>query len=123
MRKSYKNKQKTPFLMKKARFTYTKDDNTKSTREILSPNFVKEATNKIKDFEKPEVKYLEGYQIDKNGLSEEEQKKYEEVLDDYVDWEKPTIEEFFSQEGLDSKRIQWRNFKKSGISELKVLED
>ena len=109
--------------MRKAQFTYKKEDGTASDKEFLNPTFVKEVSNKLKDFEKTEAKYLEGYQINREGLTEEEQKEYEELLDDYIDWEKPTVTEFFSKEGLDPKRIQWRNFKKEGITELKIIGD
>ena len=109
--------------MKKALFTYKKEDATVSNRELLSPIFVKESSNSIKDFEKPDVKYIQGYDFKKEGLSEEEQKKYLEALDEYLDWSKPSIKEFFETEGLDPKRMEFKTFKKPGVSELQILGD
>lgn len=109
--------------MRKAQFNYKKEDETISTREILNPIFVKESSNKLKDFEKLDVKYLEGYQINKEGLTEAEEKQYMEALEEYVDWTRPTVADFFSEQGLDPKRVEFKNFKKSGISELQIFGD
>lgn len=102
--------------MKKAQFTYTKEDGSTSKREILNPKFLKESYNYFSDFDKESVKYVQGYELDKTGLTEEQIKKYEEILSDYFELAIPTINEFFSENGLDPKKIQQKTFKKENIT-------
>ena len=110
--------------MKKAKFSYKKEDGTVSNREILNPVFVKESSNYLKTFEKEEVKYLEGYDLNVDGLTEEEIKKYENALEDYLDWSKPPIKQFLEEEFcLDPKRLIHKAFKKNNISDIQILED
>src|ERR1017187_4516807 len=104
--------------MRKAQFIYTKEEKsgeTPSNREILNPIFLKESANSLKDYNKVEVKYLQGYQLDKEGLTEDEQTKYIDTLESYINLQKPTMEEYFqSIGGLDHKKFQFKTFKKSG---------
>ena len=107
--------------MEKAKFTYTKEDGTTSNREILRPVFLKESSNSIKNYDKEDVKYVRGFELNKEGLSESDVEKYEEILEDYYDLAVPTIKEFFSEQGLDASKLMEKSFKKQGISEFKVL--
>jgi hypothetical protein len=107
--------------MEKAQFNYKKDDGTTSDRLLYRPAFLKESANYLKTLEKEEVKYVQGYEIDKQGLTEEQIKQYEEVLEDYFELANPTIQEWFSDSGLDSKRIKQKVFKKEGVTDFKML--
>jgi hypothetical protein len=49
--------------MEKAKFQYTKEDGSKTERQILNPTFLKESYNNYKDFEKNEVKYISGIEL------------------------------------------------------------
>ena len=108
-------------ITRKVSFSYTKDDGSISNREILEPKFLKESFNLYNDFEKENVKYIQGFEIKKEGLTEEENKKYEEVLRDYFDLTIPTMEEFFKENLLDYGRIQQKSFKKEKITNFNII--
>jgi hypothetical protein len=107
--------------MSKVSFTYKKEDGSVSERLILHPKFLKESYNNMNDFSKESVKYIQGYEVDKNGLSESEIRKYEEIIGDYFELVLPTLDEFIGEQGLDPKRIKSKAFKKEGISDFKTL--
>ena len=107
--------------MEKAKFIYKKDDGTTSNREILRPVFLKESTNSIKNFDKVDVKYVRGFELNKEGLNQSDIEKYEEILEDYYDLAIPTIQEYFKEQGLDASKLMEKSFKKQNISEFKVL--
>jgi|ERR1035437_5421391 hypothetical protein len=108
--------------MKIAKFTYKKEDNTESQRELYNAYFVKEATNTLKDFEKPDIKYIKGIEFKKEGLSEEEIKKYEDAIQDFYETA-PTLSEFLVKEGLDATRVSAdKTFKKTGVSGMLLTE-
>jgi len=107
--------------MEKASFIYKKDDGTLSNRELLRPVFLKESTNSIKNFDKDDVKYVRGFELNKDGLNESDIKKYEEILEDYYDLAIPTIQEYFKEQGLDASKLMEKSFKKQNISEFKVI--
>jgi len=108
--------------MEKAIFNYTKEGETTPTnRVLLKPAFLKEATNKLKDFEKIDVKYVRGIEFNKEGLTEEQVRQYEQALEDYED-ACPTLQEFLSEKGLDYSRLQEKSFKKEKISGFRLLE-
>jgi len=107
--------------MEKAKFTYIKDDGTTSERQILRPSFLKESTNSLKQFDKEDVKYVRGYELNQAGLSESEIEKYEEVLEDYYDLAIPTIQEYFKEQGLDASKLMEKSFKKNNIRDFKTL--
>ena len=107
--------------MKKAIFTYKKDDNTVSQRIVFKPTMLKESSNYLKDFENPNVKYLHGYEIDKKGMDSAQISLYEKIVDEYFDIQFPTLEQFIEQNGLDPKKIQHKSFKKEGIENLQLL--
>lgn len=107
--------------MEKAKFTYKKDDGTTSNRELLRPFFLKESTNAIKNFDKDDVKYVRGFELNKDGLKESDVAKYEEVLEDYYELATPTIQEYFKEQGLDPSKLQEKSFKKQNISNFQIL--
>lgn len=107
--------------MDKISFTYKKDDGSVSKRILVQPKFLKESHNYINDFTKENVKYVQGYEVDKAGLNELEAKKYEEIINDYFELAIPTLNDFISEQGLDPKRVMTKTFKKDGISDLNVL--
>lgn len=107
--------------MEKAIFTYKKDDGTTSNRELLKPIFLKESTNSLKNFDKEDVKYVRGFELNKTGLSDSDIEKYEEILEDYYDLAIPTIQDYFKEQGLDASKLMEKSFKKQNISEFKVL--
>jgi len=107
--------------MEKAIFTYKKEDGATSNRELLRPIFLKESSNSLKNFDKDDVKYVRGFELNKEGLTESDIKKYEEVLEDYYDLEVRTIQEYFKDQGLDASKIMEKSFKKQNISDFKVI--
>ena len=107
--------------MSKISFTYAKDDGTSSKRVILQPKFLKESSNYLKDFDKENVQYVQGYEIEKTGLTESEVKKYEEAINDYFDLVMPKMEDYFREQGIDPDKVKQKAFKKKGISDFKVL--
>jgi hypothetical protein len=107
--------------MEKAKFIYKKDDGSVTDREILRPIFLKESSNSIKNFDKDDVKYVRGFELNREGLSESDVKKYEEILEDYYDLGIPTIFEYFKEQGLDATKLSEKSFKKQNISNFQVL--
>jgi hypothetical protein len=107
--------------MEKAKFVYKKDDGSTSNRELLRPVFLKESTNSIKNYDKEDVKYVRGFELNKDGLNESDTSKYEEVLEDYYDLAIPTIQEYFKEQGLDASRLSEKSFKKQNISNFQIL--
>jgi hypothetical protein len=110
-------------IIKKVNFDYTKEDGEKSARTILAPKFLKESYNSMKDFDKDAVNYISGYEIDKEGLTEEEIKEYEECVLDYFTIVVPTLEDYLSDLKLDPKRVQRKAFKKEGIDNVSVIKE
>jgi hypothetical protein len=93
--------------MKKAKFEYLKEDGSKSERLIINPSFLKESFNSYKDFNKNDVKYLSGYEINPEGLSQEQLLAYENC-----------IKEYYSDKRIESEKckheiFQKRRYKKS----------
>jgi len=107
--------------MKKAIFTYKKDDGSIAQRVVFKPSMLKESSNALKDFENPNVRYIHGYELDKKGMDSSIIAQYEKMIDEYFNIKFPTIEEFLEQNGLDPKKIQHKSFKKEGISNLQLL--
>lgn len=107
--------------MEKAKFVYKKDDGSTTDREILRPVFLKESSNSIKNYDKDDVKYVRGFELNKEGLNESGIKKYEEVLEDYYELAIPTIQEFFKEQGLDASKLLEKSFKKQNISNFQIL--
>ena len=107
--------------MEKAKFIYKKDDGSTSSREILRPIFLKESSNSIKNYDKDDVKYVRGFELNKQGLNESDIEKYEEILEDYYDLAIPTIQEYFTEQGLDASKLSEKSFKKQDISEFQIL--
>lgn len=107
--------------MEKAKFIYKKEDGSSSNREILRPVFLKESTNSIKNFDKADVKYVRGFELNKEGLNQSDVEKYEEILEDYYDLAIPTIQEYFKEQGLDASKLMEKSFKKQNISEFQTL--
>lgn len=107
--------------MEKAKFVYKKDDGSTTDREILRPIFLKESSNSIKNFDKEEVKYVRGFELNKEGLSESDIEKYKEILEDYYELAIPTIQEYFKEQGLDSSKLMEKSFKKQNISNFQIL--
>ncbi len=104
--------------MEKAKFTYTKSDGTSKERQVYHPKFLKESYNSFSSIDNEKVNYLQGYEKNKDNLSEDQVKEYEEVISDYFELAIPTIEEFLSENGLDPSRIQYKTFSKDKISNL-----
>jgi hypothetical protein len=108
--------------MEKAIFNYTKEgETTPSNRVLIKPKFLKEATNALKDFEKTDVKYVRGYELNKADLTEEQVRQYEQALEDYED-SYPTLQEFLTDKGLDYARLQEKSFKKEKISGFRLID-
>lgn len=107
--------------MSKISFTYKKEDGTTSKRVVLQPKFIKESSNYLKDFHKDSVQYVQGYEIDKTGLSEGDVKKYEEVVNDYFDLVMPKMEDYLREQGIDPNKVKQKAFKKNGISDFQVI--
>ena len=107
--------------MEKAKFIYKKEDGSTTDREILRPVFLKESSNAIKNYDKDDVKYVRGFELNKAGLSESDIEKYAEMLEDYYELAIPTIQEFFKEQGLDASKLLEKSFKKQNISNFQIL--
>lgn len=108
--------------MNKAIFKYKKEKETIVTeRVIFKPQMIKESTNFLKDFDNPNVNYIHGYEVDRSGLTGTEIAKYEKLLEEYFAIEFPTLSKFIETNGLDPKKINKKSFKKTGISDLKIM--
>lgn len=108
--------------MKKAKFQYTKEDGSKTERQILNPTFLKESYNNYKDFEKNEVKYLSGIEIIKENLNDEQIQAYEKSIEEYYSDIFMTLQEYLESKGLNPKNISQKTFKKEGIKNLDLLD-
>jgi hypothetical protein len=106
--------------MNKATFKYTKPDGTSKFRVIIRPSLLKEATNSLKDFDNPNVNYVNGYEIDST-LSASDVIKYEKLIEEYFTTEPLTLEQFITNKGFDPKKVQQKSFKKSGITDLNFI--
>jgi hypothetical protein len=109
--------------VKKIIFDYSKKEGETSVRTILSPKFLKESSNYFKDFEKEQVKYVSGYEIQKEGLTNDEIKEYEECVLDYFNLVIPTMDEYLNDLGLDSSKVKQKTFKKDGISNPSIIKE
>ena len=105
--------------MSKISFTYKKEDGTVSKRVLVQPKFLKESSNYFNDFSKENVKYVQGHEI--KGLNESDIKQYEEAINDFYDLVMPKMEDYLREQGFDPTKVQYKTFKKDGISEFKVL--
>jgi hypothetical protein len=108
--------------MKKAKFEYLKEDGSKSDRIVVNPSFVKESYNSYKDFNKNDVKYLSGYEIDSKNLSAEQIETYENCIKEYYSDVFMTLNEFLESKGLNPKNVNLKSFKKEGIQNLNIIE-
>lgn len=102
--------------MKKVSFKYKKDDGSQSERMILNPTYLKESSNSLREFDKPDVNYVNGFEFEKKGLSEEEISKYEKTMEEYFSKKFPTLKDYLDENGLDSSRVNQKSFKKLNIS-------
>jgi len=107
--------------MKKAIFEYKKDDGSIKSRELIYPKFIKESYNSYDDFNKENVQYVQGYEIEKYNLTEEQIKMYEEALSDYFNLAIPKLDHFLSENGLDATKVKMKNFKKTNISNFNII--
>jgi len=108
--------------MKKAKFEYLKEDGSKSERTVINPSFLKESYNSFKDFNKNEVKYLTGYEINSENLTNEQIEVYENNIKEYFSDVFMTLGEFLESKGLNPKNVTQKTFKKDGIKNLNVIE-
>jgi len=108
--------------MKKAKFEYLKEDGSKSERLIINPSFLKESFNSYKDFNKNDVKYLSGYEINPEGLSQEQLLAYENCIKEYYSDIFMTLNEFLESKGLNPKNVNMKSLKKEGIKNLNIIE-
>ena len=109
-------------FIRKISFKYTKKDGEESARTIIAPKFLKESFNSFKELEKENVNYVSGYEINREDLSEEDAKEYEECICDYFEIAIPTMEEYLKDLGLDPKKVKLKSFKKSGISNTNIIK-
>lgn len=108
--------------MKKAKFTYKKEDGTITQRTIVNPSFLKESTNSLKDFSKTDVKYLSGIEIVSEGLTESQIREYEKAVMEYYMETSKTISQYLQERGLNPKMVAHKSFKKGGVSDLLIEE-
>lgn len=108
--------------MKKAKFEYLKEDGSKSERMIINPSFLKESYNSFKDFEKNEVKYVTGYEINKENMTEQQIRNYEIIVEEYFSDVYVTLNEYLESKGLNPKNVNLKTFKKEGIRNLNIIE-
>lgn len=108
--------------MKKAKFEYIKEDGSKSERTVINPSFIKESYNSYKDFNKNDVKYLSGYEINSDGLSQEQLLAYENSINEYYSDIFMSLSEFLESKGLNPKNVNLKSFKKEGVKNLNIIE-
>jgi len=108
--------------IKKIIFQYSKKEGEASERSILFPKFLKESYNSFKELEKEQVNYVNGFEINTEGMDEDEIKEYEECIVDYFTLALPTMEEYLKDLKLDASKVTQKTFKKTGISNLKVIK-
>jgi len=109
--------------IRKIKFTYTKKEGETSERTILFPKFLKESYNSFKELEKEQVNYVNGYEINIEGMDEDEIKEYEECVVDYFTLALPTMEEYLRDLKLDPSKVTQKSFKKSNISNPQIFKD
>ena len=107
--------------MNKAIFKYKKEDGTITERVIMRPQMLKESSNFLKDFNNPNVQYIHGWEVERNGLPGSEIAKYEKVIEEYYAIVYPSLETFIQTNGLDPKKVKQKTFKKNGIQDLQIL--
>jgi hypothetical protein len=110
-------------IIKKINFDYTKEDGVQSARSVIAPKFVKESYNSIKDFDKESVNYISGYEINKEGMTEDEVKEYEECVLDYFTLVVPTLEDYLKDLKLDPTKIQMKSFKKERVNNVQIIKE
>lgn len=109
--------------MKKAKFTYKKEDGTVTQRTIVNPSFLKESANSLKDFSKADVKYLSGVEISSENLTESQIQEYENAVRQYYEETNKSLSQFLQEKGLDPKMVVHKSFKKDGVSELSIEDN
>jgi hypothetical protein len=107
--------------MSKIFFKYIKEDGSVSDRELLQPKFLKESYNVYDDFNKPNVNYVQGYEVDKENMSFEEIKEYEDAINDYYELVAKSLNEYLVENDLDPNKLKYKTFKKSNIKDLELL--
>lgn len=110
-------------MIKKALFKYKKEDGSLSERELLNPSFLKESSNSLKSFEQPSVKYVSGFELQKEGLTKEVIELYKTSIAEYYSNIQITLEEHLESIGLDPKKVIFKSFKKEGIEKLELSEE
>lgn len=110
-------------FIKKITFKYTKKDGEESVRNIIAPKFLKESYNSFNELEKEQVKYVSGFEVEKEGLTEEEVKEYEESIVDYFTLALPTMEEYLKDLGLNPDKVKRKSFKKDCISRVNIIKE
>ena len=108
--------------MRKARFTYKKEDGSVTERNLINPSFIKESYNSFKSFDKDEVKYVTGIEISSDVVDQNERSSYESVIKEYYSDYQMTLSEFIESKGLNPKKVTLKTFKKDGVSDLKLEE-
>lgn len=108
--------------MKKAKFEYLKEDGSKSERTIINPSFLKESYNSYKEFDKNEVRYVTGYEINKENMTEQQIKNYEIIIKEYFSEVYMTLNEYLESKGLNPKNVNLKTFKKEGVKNLTIIE-
>jgi hypothetical protein len=110
-------------FIKKITFKYKKKDGEETVRNILAPKFLKESFNSFKELEKEQVNYISGYEIESEGMDEDEIKEYEESICDYFTLALPTMEEYLKDLGLNPDKVKQKSFKKDGVLNYKIIKD
>lgn len=108
--------------MKKAKFEYLKEDGSKSERIIINPSFLKESYNSYKEFDKNEVRYVTGYEINSENMTEQQLKNYQIIIEEYFNEVYMTLNEYLESKGLNPKNVNLKTFKKEGIRNLNIIE-
>jgi hypothetical protein len=109
-------------FIKKITFKYKKKDGEETERNIIAPKFLKESFNSFKELEKEQVNYVSGYEIQTEGMDEDEIKEYEEVICDYFTLALPTMEEYLKDLGLNPEKVKQKSFKKEGVTNYKLTK-
>ena len=103
--------------MNTAKFTYNKKDGTESSRLILGAKIVKDLKNDIPFLDHQDAKYLTGWEIDTQGMSEDVISNYTETVKDFF-YEINRLENYLRESGLDPSKVKYKTFSKDSIKNI-----
>ena len=103
--------------MKTIKFNYKKKYGSETEREIFGAKIVKELKNELEILEDESAKYIVGWELNEEGLTDNEKQVYKDTIKDYF-YEIAKLENYLRENNLDAKRIQYKTFLKEGVNNV-----